>query len=77
MPGVYDEMSERAYPTYAGGSDAARHLRDRLRQAMEAEGFTVYEYEWWHFDYAGWKSWPILNIRFEDIGADGALPVRK
>lgn len=77
MPSLYDEMSERAYPTYTGGSDAARHLRDRLRQAMEAEGFTVYEYEWWHFDYNGWKSWPILNIRFEDIGPDGALPGKK
>jgi len=77
MPSLYDEMSERAYPSYAGGSDAARHLRDRLRQAMEAEGFTVYEYEWWHFDYAGWKSWPILNIRFEDIGKNGTLTRRE
>ena len=68
MPSLYDEMSERAYPDYAGGSDAARHLRDLLRQAMESEGFSVYASEWWHFDYRDWKSWPIQNIRFEDIG---------
>lgn len=67
MPSLYDEMSERAYPAFGGGSDAARHLRDLLRQHMEAEGFTVYEYEWWHFDYKDWKSYPIQNVRFEDI----------
>jgi len=67
MPSLYDEMSERAYPGYAGGSDAARHLRDLLRQHMEAEGFAVYEFEWWHFDYKDWKSYAIQNVRFEDL----------
>lgn len=69
MPSLYDEMSERAYPGYAGGSDAARARRDLLRRHMEAEGFTVYEYEWWHFDYRDWKAYAIQNIRFEDIPA--------
>ena len=67
MPSLYDEMSERAYPRYTGGSDAARHLRDLLRQHMEAEGFSVYEAEWWHFDYKDWKAYAIQNVRFEDI----------
>jgi D-alanyl-D-alanine dipeptidase len=67
MPSLYDEMSERAYPTYAGGSDAARHLRDLLRQQMEAEGFSVYEFEWWHFDYRDWKAYAVQNVRFENI----------
>lgn len=67
MPSGYDEFSERAYPAYAGGSADARAHRDLLRRHMEAEGFTVYEYEWWHFDYRDWKSYPIGNVRFEDI----------
>lgn len=67
MPSLYDEMSERAYPTYSGGSDSARHLRDLLRQHMEAEGFSVFEFEWWHFDFRGWKSYSIQNARFEDL----------
>lgn len=69
MPSLYDEMSERAYPTYTGGTDSARHLRDLLRQHMEAEGFAVYEFEWWHFDYRDWKAYAIQNARFEDLGA--------
>ncbi len=57
----------RAYPDFAGGDEAARTRRDLLRRSMEAEGFTVYEFEWWHFDYRDWKSYAIQNVRFEDI----------
>ena len=67
MPSLYDELSERAYPNYAGGPDEPRRLREVLRRHMEAEGFTVYEYEWWHFDYRDWKSYKLQNARFEDI----------
>lgn len=68
MPSGYDEMSERAYANYAGGTMEERQRRAILRQAMEAQGFTVYPQEWWHFDYKDWKQYPILNVRFEEIG---------
>ncbi|MFN7996439.1 MAG: serine hydrolase [Bryobacteraceae bacterium] len=65
MVGLYDEMSERSYPDYPGGTALARWHRMLLRRAMEAEGFTVYEFEWWHFDYKDWPKYPILNTRLE------------
>jgi D-alanyl-D-alanine dipeptidase len=68
MPGLYDEMSERSYPTYAGGTPEERERRDLLRAAMEAEGFKVYQSEWWHFDYRDWRQYPILNVPFDRIG---------
>jgi predicted GH43/DUF377 family glycosyl hydrolase/D-alanyl-D-alanine dipeptidase len=68
MTGVYDEMSERSYPSYAGGSSAQRSLRDLLRQEMEEQGFTVFPSEWWHFDYRNWKEYGIQNLPFEQIG---------
>jgi len=68
MPSLYDEATERAYPTYAGGTAEQRRMRDLLRRHMEAEGFEVYEFEWWHFDYRDWKSYRIGNVRFEDLG---------
>jgi zinc D-Ala-D-Ala dipeptidase len=61
MPSAYDDFSERAHPDYAGGTQAQRDARDRLRAAMEAEGFSVYPNEWWHFDYRGWQAYPVLN----------------
>jgi D-alanyl-D-alanine dipeptidase len=67
MTGGYDEMSERSYPFYPGGTSNERWHRDLLRHAMEAEGFTVNESEWWHFDYKEWKLYPILNLTFEQL----------
>ena len=48
-----------------------------LREAMEAEGFTVNEYEWWHFDHRDWKEYPIIDLRFEELGpCDVGITVR-
>jgi D-alanyl-D-alanine dipeptidase len=68
MVSTYDETTDRAYPNYAGGTSLQRWHRDLLRSAMEAEGFTVYEAEWWHFDYKDWQKYHIGNVRFEQIG---------
>ena len=67
MPGTYDEMSPRSFPNYPGGTSLQRWHRDLLRRAMESEGFTVYEAEWWHFDYQDWREYPILNVPFEKL----------
>jgi D-alanyl-D-alanine dipeptidase len=71
MPSGYDEMTERAHPDYQGGSPQARERRDLLRAAMEAEGFTVYEVEWWHFDYRDWRAYPVLDLPFSDVAKKG------
>lgn len=68
MVGGYDEFSDRSNPDYPGGSSRQRWYRDRLRRAMEDQGFTVNEVEWWHFDYQDWSKYPILNAAFEDLG---------
>ena len=70
MPSGYDEMTERAHINYTGGTPEQRRLRDLLRAAMEAEGFAVYEPEWWHYDYKDWKQYPILNLSFSEIAKD-------
>ena len=67
MPGLYDEMSPRSFPNFPGGTSLQRWHRDLLRRAMESEGFTVNEDEWWHFDYKDWKQYGILNVAFEKI----------
>jgi zinc D-Ala-D-Ala dipeptidase len=67
MPSSYDEFSPRARADYGGGSTEQRRLRDLLRREMEAEGFIVYRYEWWHFDFRDWSSYGIQNTRFEDL----------
>jgi zinc D-Ala-D-Ala dipeptidase len=67
MPSGYDEMTPRAYAHFAGGTSEERLRRDLLRHAMVRQGFEVNPTEWWHYDYMGWREYPILNIRFEDL----------
>lgn len=69
MVSTYDETTDRAYPDYPGGTSLQRWHRKLLREAMEAEGFTVYEAEWWHFDYKDWQKYRIGNVTFDQIGS--------
>lgn len=63
----YDEMTERSYPHYIGGTSLQRWHRRLLRESMEDAGFTVYGFEWWHFDFNAWRDYPIMNVRFEEM----------
>ena len=67
MPGAYDEATERSYANYAGGTEQERKMRDLLRSAMESNGFTVLDNEWWHFDYRDWRSFRLLDLSFEHL----------
>ena len=68
MPSGYDEMTERAYANYSGGTEDERARRALLRRAMEKQGFLINPTEWWHFDYKDWKDYAIQNVRLEDLG---------
>ena len=64
----FDEFSERAYPSYTGGTTEERKIRDYLISKMEKSGlFKVNSYEWWHFDYIECEKYPILDLMFEEI----------
>jgi D-alanyl-D-alanine dipeptidase len=68
MPSEYDEMTERSHINYDCATAEAKRLRELLRSAMTSEGFVVYEPEWWHYDYKDWKEYPIMNVKFSEIG---------
>jgi len=67
MVSGYDEFSDRAYPEYRGGTTVRRRNREILRAAMEGEGFRVYDWEWWHFDYGDWHRYAIGNTPFDQL----------
>ena len=62
----YDEFTERAYPSYAGGTKKEREYRNLLITIMKKYGFQVYKYEWWHFDFKLCKN-KIMNLNFNEI----------
>ncbi len=67
MPGGYDEFSDRSYAEYPGTTSRQRWHRELLRSAMAAEGFSVYEAEWWHFDFKDWAKYTLGNEPFEKL----------
>ena len=67
MVGTYDESTNRSKPDYPGGTSSQRWHRELLRKAMEAQGFTVNDSEWWHFDYRDWRKYAIGNAVFEEL----------
>lgn len=67
MPSPYDDFTEKASPTYKGGTFRQRKFRDLLRRTMESEGFKVDPGEWWHFDYKEWRKYRILDVPFEKL----------
>ncbi len=70
MPSAYDEMTDRAFITYTGGTPEQRAMRNLLRKAMEREGyFFPYPEEWWHFDYKDSREYAVQDIPFSAIPA--------
>ena len=62
----YDEFTERAYPSYVGGTKKERENRNLLITIMKKYGFQVYKYEWWHFDFKLCNN-KIMNLEFNEI----------
>ena len=76
MPSDFDEFTERASPNYKGGTAEETKNRELLRRLMEANGFTVNENEWWHFDYKDWKSYGLYDISFAALAGQKDLPAK-
>lgn len=68
MPSGFDEFTHRAYPAYPGGTSLQRWYRDLLRNEMRAAGYEVFRWEWWHFDFTGWREFPLENLTFDELG---------
>jgi D-alanyl-D-alanine dipeptidase len=72
MPSGYDEMTPRSASDFPGGTAEARAHRDRLRAAMEAEGFRVERHEWWHFNHRDCSRYPVHDVPFDLLLSPGA-----
>ncbi|QHC35277.1 M15 family metallopeptidase [Komagataeibacter xylinus] len=67
MPSGFDEMTPRAHVGYAGGDALARQRRDLLARIMQESGFVPLAEEWWHFDFADWADYPVLDLSFDAV----------
>lgn len=65
MPTPYDTFSNKARDTYRNLPEKVLKNRKILRDVMEKYGFAHSTSEWWHFDFIGWKKYPLLDMSFE------------
>jgi D-alanyl-D-alanine dipeptidase len=70
MPTEWDSFKKEAWPTAPVSDPTIRANRKLLIDTMEKFGFTVYESEWWHFDFVGWQKYAIMDIDFEELEND-------
>ena len=69
MPSSYDEFTDRAHRDYMAAPAVALANRARLEEIMKRHGFEPLPTEWWHFDFAGWRRFDLLNVPLEALEA--------
>jgi len=62
MPTEFDDFTPHAYSDNNNLSQAVIKSRKILKDAMTSAGFTTIRTEWWHYDDAAWKDFPLLDI---------------
>jgi len=67
MPTPFDTFTREAWHGYAGATPEQIRNRERLRTAMEAEGFHRIRKEWWHYEAPDRKAYPVLDVPFERL----------
>lgn len=75
MPSDFDDFTERAHRDNPLHSKAARENMKILEDAMEAEGFIGWPFEWWHYDLKNWENdtlYPALDITLESLTSSKA-----
>lgn len=69
MPTPYDDFTKRARQDFNDLPADVLANRARLREVMTRHGFEPLESEWWHFDYAGWKNYELMDLDLADLAA--------
>ena len=69
MPSPYDDFTPAAYRANTAAAPQALALSRMLEEWMVAEGFVPLPNEWWHYDWAEWRRYPIMDVPLEDVSA--------
>ena len=67
MPSAFDDFGPMAHHGAKGVKPGPRRNAETLKAALERAGFESLREEWWHYRDPDAKSWPILDIPFEQV----------
>jgi D-alanyl-D-alanine dipeptidase len=65
MPTDFDDLTPAAHSAYEPVPPAVRRNRTLLLTTMAQAGFVNYAGEWWHFDFARWADFDLLDVPLE------------
>lgn len=69
MPSAYDDFTPAAYRSNTAAPAEAIAASRMLEEWMVTEGFIPLANEWWHYDWAEWRLYPIMDVPLEDVSA--------
>lgn len=69
MPSPYDDFTPAAYRSNTAAPAEALAASRLLESCMVAEGFVPLPNEWWHYDWAEWRRYPVMDVPLEDVTA--------
>lgn len=67
MPSPYDDFTPAAYRSFTAAPPEALRLSRLLETWMVAEGFVPLANEWWHYDWAEWRRYPVMDVPLEAV----------
>ncbi|UOQ65140.1 M15 family metallopeptidase [Hymenobacter volaticus] len=67
MPTDFDDLTPAAHAAYEPVTAEVRRNRTLLLDTMAAFNFVNYPAEWWHFDFARWAEFELLDIPFSAL----------
>lgn len=67
MPTPYDDFTSKAAHAFTELDPEVIANRARLRQVMERHGFVPLPSEWWHYDFAGWEKFELMDLPFDEF----------
>lgn len=67
MPTPYDDFTSKAAQAFTDLDPEVIANRARLRQVMERHGFVPLPSEWWHYDFAGWEKFELMDLSFDQL----------
>jgi zinc D-Ala-D-Ala dipeptidase len=69
MPSPYDDFTPAAYRSNIDAPAEALAASRMLEGWMVAEGFVPLANEWWHYDWADWRRYPVMDVPLEAVTA--------
>jgi D-alanyl-D-alanine dipeptidase len=67
MPTAYDDFTSRASHAFMDLPADALANRAILREVMILHGFEPLPSEWWHYDFAGWDQFELMDVDLDEL----------